>query len=140
MQDILLFVNHHLALVTLFAIILVVLIILEFIKIKRGGTRLTPADVTRLINHDKGVVIDIRSQDAFATGHITGSISLPLNDLKNKIKKIEKYKLQPVIIVCAAGTDSPKAVATLTEFGFQPQLLNGGIRAWRDAELPLVKG
>ncbi len=140
MQDILLFMNHHLALVTLLAIILVMLVILEFIKIKRGAKRLTPAEVIHVINHDKGVVIDIRSSDAFATGHITGAISLPLSHLAEKIKKIEKFKLQPIVIVCATGADSPKAAVILAEQGFQAKLLNGGMRAWRDAEMPLVKG
>jgi len=145
MQDILLFVNHHLALFSALAIILVILVILEFIKIQRGASRLTPAEVIRSINHEKAVVIDIRSLDAFKSGHITGAISLPLNDLKNadlktKTKKIEKFKSQPIIIACATGADSAKAAALLAQQGFQTQLLNGGLRAWRDAEMPLVKG
>lgn len=140
MQDLQVFINHHLALVTLLAIILVILVILEFIKIKRGASRLTPAQVIHLINHDKAVVIDIRSADAFANGHITGAISLPFDQLETKIKKIEKFKSQPIVLVCATGADSPKAAAILVQQGFQAQLLNGGIRAWRDAEMPLIKG
>lgn len=140
MQDILSFVNHHLLLFTALAIILVILIILEFIKLKRGATRLSPARVTHLMNHSKGIVIDIRTPEAFATGHVTGAISLPLSDLKTKIKKIEKFKSQPIVIICATGADSPAAASLLAEQGFQTYMLNGGIRAWRDAEMPLIKG
>lgn len=140
MQDTLSFISHHVALFLALIVVLIILIILEFLKIKRGTTRLSPAQVTRLINHDKGVVIDIRSVDAFTNGHITGALSLPLNDLKDKIKKIEKFKAQPIIVVCATGIDSPKAATLLLQQGFQAQILNGGIRAWADAELPLVKG
>ena len=140
MQDILLFINHHLVLFTVFTIILGILVILEFIKLKRGATRLTPARLIQLINHHKAVVVDIRSLDAFKAGHITSAISLPLNELKNKMKTLEKFKSQPIVVVCATGADSPKAAVLLTEQGIQAQILNGGIRAWREAEMPLVKG
>ncbi|MEO8401877.1 MAG: rhodanese-like domain-containing protein [Gammaproteobacteria bacterium] len=141
MQDIQLFIQNHLMLCLGLAIVLVILVIVEFIKIKRGGNRLTPAKMTQLINHEKAVIIDVRAQDAFLSGHIVGAISLPLSDIKNKMKKIEKFKSQPVVIICAAGTESSRAAAILTQEGFNNvQTLNGGIRAWRDAELPLVKG
>ncbi len=140
MQDISSFIDHHLTLVIALAIVLVVLVILEFVKLKRGATRLTPAEVTHLVNRAKGVVIDIRTPDAFATGHIVGAISLPLGDIKTKIKKIEKFKSQPIVIVCATGVDSSKAASLLKEYGFQTHILTGGIRAWRNAEMPLVKG
>jgi rhodanese-related sulfurtransferase len=140
MQDILLFINHHLPLFAALAIILVVLILLEFIKLKRGAIRLTPARLIQLMNHHKAVVIDIRSLDGFKTGHITNAISIPLSDLKNKMKTFEKFKSQPIVIVCATGADSPKAAVLLMQHGIQTQLLNGGMRAWRDAEMPLVKG
>lgn len=140
MQDILLFINHHMLLVTALAVILVILIILEFIKLKHGASRLTPARLIQLMNHSKAIVVDIRSTEAFGTGHITGAISLPLGDLKISSKKIEKFKSQPIVIVCATGADSPAAASILTQQGFQASILNGGIRAWREAELPLVKG
>ena len=63
-----------------------------------------------------------------------------LSDLKTKIKKIEKFKSQPIVIICATGADSPAAASLLAEQGFQTCMLNGGIRAWREAEMPLIKG
>jgi rhodanese-related sulfurtransferase len=140
MQDILSFVNHHLPLFTALAIILVILIILEWVKLKRGATRLSPARVIHLMNHSKGVVIDIRTTEAYATGHLTGAISIPFSELKTKIKKIEKFKSQPIVITCATGADSPAAASLLAEQGFQTCMLNGGIRAWHDAGMPLIKG
>ncbi|HSW94491.1 MAG TPA: rhodanese-like domain-containing protein [Gammaproteobacteria bacterium] len=139
MQDILLFVNHHLMLFSALAVILVLLITLEGIKLKRGATRLSPARVTWLINHAKAVVIDIRTPDAFLTGHIAGAISLPAVELKTGLKKIEKFKAQPIVLTCATGTDSPASATFLTTQGFQVHILNGGIRAWREADLPLIK-
>ena len=140
MQDILSFIPNHLALSSLFAAVLVILIILEFIKLQRGASRLSPARVVHLMNHNKAVVIDIRSPEAFLAGHIVGAISLPLTELSQKLKKIEKFKSQPVVIACATGADSHKAATLLNQQGFQAQVLTGGMRAWRDAEMPIVKG
>lgn len=139
MQDILLFVNHHLMLIAALAVIVVLLIMVEGVKLKRGATSLSPARLTHLINHAKAIVIDIRTPDAFLTGHVMGAISLPAAELKTGLKKIEKFKAQPIVITCATGTDSPAAATFLTAQGFQVHVLNGGIRAWREADLPLVK-
>ena len=140
MQDIILFMQHHLLLVAAFAAVLFLLFILEFIKIKRGTQSLGPAEAVRLINHEKAVIVDVRSYEAYLTGHIVNSVSLPLNEIKDKIKKIEKFKSQPIVVVCGTGVEASRAATLLTQQGFQAQVLAGGIRAWRDAEMPLVKG
>ena len=140
MQDILLFVQHHLALFTALAAILVVLIMIEFNKLKRSANRVSPAQATQLINHQKAVVIDIRTPDAFSSGHIIGAVSFPLSEISNKSKKFEKFKINPIIVVCNAGMESPKAAALLIKQGYRILILAGGMRAWRDAQMPIVKG
>lgn len=140
MQDILLFAQHHLALCAVLAAVLTVLVIIEFIKLKRGANYITPARTTQLINHHKATVVDIRSKEMFLAGHIAGAVSLPASEAASQLKKIEKLKANPVIITCGAGTESPKIADLLTQQGFDVQILSGGIRAWRDAQLPLVKG
>lgn len=139
MQDIIPFIQHHTALVAALVAVLVVLIILEFLKQKQNANRLSPAQAVQYINHKKGVVVDIRNYDAYLSGHIVGAISLPLNEIKDKSKKIEKFKSQPIIIACANGQDSPRAAHLLMEQGFLVHILAGGLRAWRDADMPLVK-
>lgn len=140
MQDILAFIHNHLALSSLLAVVLVGLIIIEFIKLRRGTRQVSPAKVVQLINHNQAAIVDIRGSEAFLAGHIVGAISLPMNEIANKLKKIEKLKSQPIVVVCATGADSNKAAVLLTQQGFQVQILAGGIRAWRDAQLPVVKG
>lgn len=140
MQDILLFVQHHLELAAAVAVILVLLIIIEFIKIKRGANSVSPAQAVQLINRQNAPVIDLRSNDAFLSGHIVGALSIPLADLDSKMKKIEKFKSQPIVLACATGIESQQAATTLLKHGYNPQILAGGMRAWRDAGMPLVKG
>ena len=139
MQDFLSFIQHHwlpsAALVFVFAL----LCIIEYIRGQRGAKRVSPTELTRLINHEKGVVVDIRSKDAYLNGHIVGAISIPLDELQSKYKKLEKFKSQPIVLVCAAGLESPKAASLLAKQGVNVLILAGGIRGWRDADMPLAK-
>jgi rhodanese-related sulfurtransferase len=140
MQDIVLFLQHHLLLTSLFGGILLLLFIVEFIKLQRNANKVSPAQAVQLMNRDKASVIDLRDKEAFAAGHIVNSTSLPYAELSVKLKKIQKFKSQPVVVVCNVGTDSARAATLLIQQGFQVHILSGGISAWRNAGMPLVKG
>jgi rhodanese-related sulfurtransferase len=83
--------------------------------------------------------VDIRASSLYSDGHIIGSVSLPLSDLKEKISKLDKFKTQPIVIACASGVESSRASDLLKDKGFDVRILSGGIRAWTEASLPLVK-
>jgi rhodanese-related sulfurtransferase len=140
MQNILLFIQQHTMLVAGGVGVLLLLMIIEFVRLKRGNAQLSPAEATNLINHRDAVVIDIRHADVFEKGHIVDSVSIPFKDLKDKNKKLEKYKSQPLIIVCTTGNESPQAAEYLTKNGYSAFVMAGGIRAWQMADMPLVKG
>lgn len=139
MADFLLFLQNHWQLTIIVAAVLITLIIIELIKFKQGTARLTPAQAIQHINRNNAVVVDIRNQDAFKTGHIVGAVCIPLNELTEKSKKIEKFKNRPIVLVCATGLESPKAAAILRKDNDQIYILGGGIRGWREADMPLVK-
>ncbi len=140
MQDILLFTQHHYWLLLALSAVLILLIVLEFFKQKNASHGLSPLKATHLINHDNAVVIDVRSTDAFAKGHIVNAISLPASDIQQKTGKLEKHKSNPLILVCATGTDSTRIANQLLQQGYTTHFLSGGLRTWTDANLPLVKG
>jgi rhodanese-related sulfurtransferase len=140
MQDILTFMQHHSDLSIALIVVFILLLVIEFIKQKQGGKSLTPHQVTHLINHENAVVVDLRTQDLYTSGHIPGSILIPFKELNEKFKKIEKLNAQPIVLVCANGIESQRAYIQLTKKGMKPSLLRGGLRAWRDANMPLVKG
>lgn len=139
MQDVLVFIKNHwllnLALVTVFFF----LVILEFINQKRGATKASPAEVTRLINHADANIIDLRGPALYAEGHIIGALAIPVTDLNENNKKLNKLKSQPVVLVCANGTESPRAAEQLIKQGYNVRVLAGGMRGWRDADMPVVK-
>jgi len=105
-----------------------------------GAGTVSPTDAVMLMNREKAVVIDVCEADEFAGGHVAGAKSIPLADLESKLAGAVKNKATPVIMVCASGMRSKRAVATATKLGFErAQSLTGGMRAWREAGLPVEK-
>ena len=101
-------------------------------------TNLEPQAAVNLINAD-AVVLDLRSADAFALGHIVNAKNIPFDELEANKDKIEKYKSRPIIAVCNAGVTSTKVVNSLRKSGVENVYgLKGGITAWTQANLPLV--
>lgn len=68
-------------------------------------------------------IIDVRSRGEYASGHVVGSINIPLNELSNSKQKIKKNV--PLITCCASGMRSASAKATLTSMGYA-EVYNGG--------------
>ncbi len=108
---------------------------------KGGAAGLSPTDAVMLMNREKAVVIDVCEPDEFAAGHIGAAKNIPLSQLEAKLPAAVKNKNLPVILVCASGIRSGKAVATAKKLGYeQAQSLDGGMKAWREASLPVDKG
>ncbi|MBT8506715.1 sulfurtransferase [Coxiella-like endosymbiont of Rhipicephalus sanguineus] len=134
------FINHWL-LVTAFIIALIALFILEARSKGLGGNnRLTPFKAVWFINNEKAVVIDIRDPKTFEKGHITHAVNIPATEFDKSLKGLEQYKEQPLIIVCGMGQKSPYFVNKLRKQGYQKvYMLAGGIGAWFNANMPVVK-
>ena len=104
-----------------------------------AGT-LNASGAVQLINREKAVVVDICEPAEFAAGHVTGAKNIPLGDLEAKLPAVVKNKALPLILVCATGARSSRAVATAKKLGYeQAQSLSGGLKAWKDANLPVEK-
>jgi len=104
-----------------------------------GGT-LTPTAAVQLINRERAVVIDICETNEFAAGHVGGAKNIPLGQLEEKLPATVKNKTLPLILVCQSGARSNRAVAIAKKLGYaQAQSLNGGLGAWRAANLPIEK-
>ncbi len=105
-----------------------------------GAGSLNPTQAVQLINRDKAVVLDVCSPEEFAAGHVTGAKSVPLDELEAKLPGLVKNKATPVILVCASGMRSRRAVATAKKLGYEhAHSLSGGMGAWRAASLPVEK-
>jgi len=94
----------------------------------------------QLINREKAVVVDVCEANEFATGHVTGAKNIPLGELEAKLPGMVKNKALPVILVCTSGARSNRAVSIAKKLGYeQAQSLGGGLKAWKDANLPVER-
>lgn len=106
----------------------------------RGIKEVDCVAALQLINHKNALVLDVREQNEYNAGHILNSTVIPLAKLDERIGELEKFKEQPVLIVCNTGNRSSTACVVLGKHGFaQAYNLAGGIAVWQKANLPLVK-
>lgn len=127
-------------LVVLLTISFFVLIFSELRRKASGMVAIEPSEAVAMINNN-GVVVDLRSAEAFARGHIVNAKNVPYDELDAQQGKLEQYKSKPVIAVCDAGMTSTKAVASLRTSGFESAYtLKGGMTAWSTAGMPVVTG
>ena len=94
----------------------------------------------QLINREKAVVIDVCDPAEYAAGHVGGAKSIPLNELEAKLPTVVKNKATPLVMVCASGMRAGRAAATARKLGYdKADALAGGLKSWRDANLPIDK-
>jgi rhodanese-related sulfurtransferase len=102
---------------------------------------LTAMNAVQLMNREKAVVVDVCDATEFAAGHITNAKHIPLADLEAKLGGAVKNKTLPLILVCQSGARSGRAVAIAQKLGYEKaQSLAGGLKAWKEANLPVEKG
>lgn len=101
---------------------------------------LSASGAVQLINREKAVVVDVCETREFAAGHVAGAKNVPLSELETKLPGVVKNKAVPLILVCASGMRSSRAVAIAKKLGYQQaQSLGGGLKAWKAANLPIEK-
>jgi rhodanese-related sulfurtransferase len=129
--------NHVLLVSALFASFFL-LVFTELRRKARGLSSVEPQDAVKLINAD-AVVIDLRSAESFARGHIVNARNVPYDELTAHEDKLTRYKSQVIVTVCDAGLTASRAADALRKSGAESVYsLRGGINAWTQANLPLV--
>ncbi|MFO1279403.1 MAG: rhodanese-like domain-containing protein [Burkholderiaceae bacterium] len=105
-----------------------------------GAGTVTASAAVQLMNREKAVVVDVCEAAEYAGGHVAGARHAPLGELEQKLPGLVKNKATPVILVCASGARSGRAVSIAKKLGYEQALsLAGGMRAWREANLPIEK-
>lgn len=124
----------------LFLALVVILALLMRATIGTGSGGVGPQDATQMLNHDNAVVLDVREPSEIANGTIRGALTIPLGELGDRLKELEKYKSKPIIVACRSGQRSSRACGILRKNEFtRVYNLSGGIMAWQNANLPLGK-
>jgi rhodanese-related sulfurtransferase len=105
-----------------------------------GAGSLQPNDAVLKINREKAVIVDVREPEEYVKGHITNAKNIPLAQIDERLPAIVKNKALPVILVCEKGARGVRAEAQAKKLGYEKaQAMAGGMKAWREANLPVDK-
>ena len=82
----------------------------------------------------------VAMRSELAAAHMTGARNIPLSQLEEKLPAAVKNKTLPLILVCASGARANRALPAVKKLGYdQAQVLAGGLKGWKEANLPLEK-
>jgi phage shock protein E len=86
------------------------------------------------------LVLDVRTAEEFAEGHIAGAINISHDKINDNVSKIITLKDQTVVVYCRSGRRAISAENDLRAAGFSDlRHLEGDMNGWQSADLPLVK-
>lgn len=130
--------NHRLLVLALLAII-VMLIASEIQQRLSRVKQVSPAEATRLLNHENAIMIDMRTDKDYRDGHIANAVNVPTGNADIPAT-LNKYRERAVVVYCQRGQRSIAFCNKLSKQGFESVYnLKGGVLAWQKAELPLTK-
>ncbi len=108
--------------------------------VQGAGGGLTAAGAVQLINREKAVVVDVCEAEEFAQAHVGGARNVPVGQLEQRLPEVVKNKTVPLILVCSTGARAGRALPMAKKLGYEKaQVLAGGLKSWKDANLPLEK-
>ncbi len=115
------------------------MLVWPMVRRQGGATAVSPNEAVRLINREKGVLIDVSEPAEYAAGHAAGAKNLPFGQLE-KPKELPSNKALPLLLLCPTGARAGRAAALLRKAGYERALaVAGGTPAWREAGLPIDK-
>ena len=141
MEQISEFITNNLLLFAALFGVMVMLIKAELDHQANKGLYLSPANAIRLMNNNSDtLIIDTRTTAEFSSGHIKGAKNMPLSDFAKNVDGLAAHKSNPVLVYCNSGNTVIRAIKLLQKAGFAKiSNLEGGIGAWKEASMPLVK-
>ncbi len=123
-------------------LLLMAFLVVGFELRQRGAasTAIAPNEAIRLMNAG-AMLVDLRSANQFKDGHIEGARNIPGDQLAADAKALDRLSGKTLVLYCDAGTTTAAAQRTLTRAGTKNVFsLRGGLAAWKQENLPVVKG
>ena len=94
--------------------------------------QITPAEAKALMDSEEGyVILDVRTPEEFAAGHIAGAILIPDYEIREKAESILTDKDQLILVYCRSGRRSKNAANELATLGYTNIKEFGGINDWK---------
>lgn len=122
--------------------VLFIYIVINELKILKAGRFVLSVMATlKASNDDEAVLIDIRSENDFKTGHLPNARNIPYEHIEQKLSDLKSFEGKKIILYCATNDRSSQACAKLRKNHSDAVIysMQGGINAWQQANLPLSK-
>lgn len=105
---------------------------------EKNYTDMDVKDFAKYLTNDTVQLVDVRTPEEFAEGHIKGAKNINVFD-RNFIEEAQEKldKSRPVAVYCRSGKRSADAARLLTAKGYHVANLEGGILAWKQAGEPI---
>lgn len=97
-------------------------------------------ELLRRAGNGNVIVLDVRPREEYEAGHIPGAISVPLEDLRDRLADLPR---EAVVVAYCRGPYcvlAPQALEVLRTEGFEARRLEDGYPEWRRAGLPVAVG
>ena len=99
---------------------------------KSAYEQITPAEAKALMDREEGyVILDVRTPEEFASGHIAGAILIPDYEIGEKAESRLTDKEQLILVYCRSGRRSKNAANELAALGYTNIKEFGGINDWK---------
>lgn len=141
MKEFVPFLLQHWILISLFLIVLYLIIFYEMKERVSLLKKVTAQELVQWVNDKNAVIIDLREKEYFSGGHITNAKNLPISVLKTNPTLLNEYKNKPIIFISDDGAISLNLMRWFNQHQISYShfmTLGGGMRAWKEAGLPLV--
>ena len=129
----------------LFAALIVISTLIGIDTMRRGGAganQVSAVQLPQLINQENAVVVDVCQPEEFRKGHIPAAINIPVDQIKEQLGQLEKFrkKDRPIVLSCRSGQRASRAATVLRKNEFKRvYTLSGGLAAWEKEYLPLER-
>ena len=123
----------------LVALLLALVVAFVTLEGKKGGKTVSYHEVSRMLNNETAILLDVRDTADYKAGHIIDAINIPHGSLTNRIGELDKYKDKQVIVTDKMGQHAGHAGKVLRDAGFETVRMKGGMMEWMAQKLPVIK-
>lgn len=106
----------------------------------QGYENVSAAQAAAMLKDTAVVVLDVRTHEEYAEGHLKNAKLIPVGDLRGRLGELEPLRKKKLLVYCRSGRRSVTASQILSNAGFAVTNMKGGIVAWESERLPVVKG
>lgn len=94
-----------------------------------------PERVAELISAGEAQVVDVRTPEEYAAGHVAGAEHVPFEELTARAESLDRSR--PLVFYCRSGSRSELARQAFLASGWEARSMTGGLVEWTERGLPL---